>query len=310
MNLYLKLSSQRVIFPYYHTVVDSPKPHLSELGYFRIKGTFINDINFFLTHYRHIGIKDIGNANGNSFHLSFDDGLSEIWTHIAPILLSNNLMATFFINSDFIDNKNLFYRHKISLIINQLKSSPHYIERVSHYFSIDESKVLTYVDKLNNINIIDEIAQKIDIDFKGYLNDCKPYLTLKQLKELKKMGFTIANHGKNHANFNTLNFQAQKKQIEEVNSFLNTNMGVNNYYFSFPFGDHDIKNDFFEWIYQEGNILLSFGVSGIKSDYFEKHLHRIPMEFQNYSAKEIIKFEYFYYLIKAFLGKNKIRRKY
>ena len=53
----------------------------------------------------------------NAFLLSFDDGLKEVFTTIAPILLKKGVPASFFINPCFIDNNELFYRYKISLLI-------------------------------------------------------------------------------------------------------------------------------------------------------------------------------------------------
>ena len=52
--------------------------------------------------------------------LSFDDGLREVYTIIAPILKERGLPATFFITTDFIDNKKLFYRNKASLLIEAI----------------------------------------------------------------------------------------------------------------------------------------------------------------------------------------------
>lgn len=140
------------------------------------------------------------------------------------------------------------------------------------------------------------------------MNDNQPYLTRKQILEMIKMGFVIGNHSKSHPNFRDISFEEQRKQIVAVNQFLKNELNVEDFYFSFPFGDENIKNEFFDFMYDEENIIYSFGVSGIKNDEYTHHLHRIPMEIENFSAEQIIKFEYFYYILKSFFNKNTIKR--
>lgn len=308
LNLYKKVTKQYFILPFYHTVTTTPKPHISEIGYYRDLDDFSKDISFFKNNFKSTSIENLVNPENDTFHLSFDDGLSEIYSEVMPILQKNQIHATVFVNSDFVDNKDMFYRHKISLILNEIKSSKHSLEIMCGHFALDSSKIVSMLNCLTYSTEINKILNLLKIDLKAYLNEIKPYLTSKQLVELKKLGITIGNHSKNHPNFNTLTFQEQKDQVLEVNSFLQNELGVEDLYFSFPFGDHEIKNEFFEWMYDTADIKLSFGVSGIKKDSFNSHLHRIPMEIKGKSAEQIIRKEYLYYIIKAFLGKNIVKR--
>ena len=307
LNFYRNLISSRLILPFYHTVTTRPKPHISELKYYRTKEMFIHDLNFFMNNYKSVPIEAL-NFSSNAFHLSFDDGMSEVFTEIFPLLHQHKIHATFFVNSDFVDNKKMFYKHKISLIISELKKSEYYMQQVSNFLGCDLSETVTYIFNIKNEQIIDEIAAKIHISFADYLRDNTPYLTTDQLKILKKEGFTIGNHSKSHHNFNQLSFQDQKRELAEVNEFLKNKHLAEDLFFAFPFGDHQIENKFFNWMYNEGNIKSSFGVSGLKNDMFQKHHHRILMEYEGHTAEEIIKFEYFYYLLKIPFFKNKIKR--
>src|SRR5690606_19747329 len=101
--------------------------------------------------------------------------------------------------------------------------------------------------------------------------------------------------------------EEQKNEIETVNSFLKQ-MGVDELFFCFPYGDYKIKNELFQWMYQEGEIGKSFGISGLKDDGFSRHHHRILMEHKNFSAEEIIRSEYLYFMLKSAFNKNKIKR--
>ncbi|MGY0408766.1 MAG: polysaccharide deacetylase family protein [Polaribacter sp.] len=309
INMYAYITKQKMILPFYHSVTNKPKAHIKHLDYYRTKNDFKNDITFFLNHYKSIPIKEIKKSNNMFFHLSFDDGLSEVYDEIIPLLKKEKIDASFFINTDFIDNKNMFYRHKISIIIDSIKDSIYNLNKVTNFLSCDKDTIYRRINKIRNDAEIEQIAQLLKIDFKEYLNDFKPYLTKSQLLEIKKMGFTIGNHSKNHPNFKNIPLLEQKKQVLEVNTYLQRELNSKDLYFSFPFGDENIKNDFFEFMYFSEKIIYSFGVSGLKKDEYHNHLHRIPMEYNNLSAKEIIKFEYFYFMLKSILNKNKIERK-
>ena len=78
--------------------------------------------------------------------------------------------------------------------------------------------------------------------------------------------------------------------------------------FAFPFTDLDVKNVFFNGIFDKNkNLEYTFGISGVKLDSFERNLHRIPME-TNFSAKEEIDFESNYFQLKKLFNKNIVKR--
>jgi peptidoglycan/xylan/chitin deacetylase (PgdA/CDA1 family) len=58
---------------------------------------------------------------GGDAQVSFDDGLVECRTVVAPLLARYGQRATFFINTDVIDNKMMMYRHKLALCISRLE---------------------------------------------------------------------------------------------------------------------------------------------------------------------------------------------
>jgi peptidoglycan/xylan/chitin deacetylase (PgdA/CDA1 family) len=83
---------------------------------------FQKDLDYLLKHFEPIDVETLYHFHINKitpekpvFHLTFDDGLKEIYEIVAPILLKKGVPATFFINSGFVDNKTLFYRHQHSL---------------------------------------------------------------------------------------------------------------------------------------------------------------------------------------------------
>lgn len=309
-NLLKLVLPKKLILPCYHEITTKDEAHLLELKYFRKKVDFLNDLIFFEKNYKSISLENISKKPiENQFHLSFDDGMSGIYHNAVPILLKKKFHASVFVNSDFIDNKNMFYRHKISIILTEIKKTKSE-QKISTLLNIKQNKVYVFLQQLkfSDEKTIQEIASSLDINFQEYLTYHKPYLSSEQLIEIKNAGFIIGNHGKSHINFNQLTLDAQKKQVDSVNQFSNDKINQKMDYFSFPFGDQNIKNDFFNYLYDDLKFKASFGVSGIKNDEHEKHYHRILME-TNLTAEQKIINEYFKYILKAPLFKNKIYRK-
>ncbi len=313
------ITSQKIILPFYHTISDKSLPHIKNLYEVRGTKTFIQDLEFLCKHFKPIDLDTLYDiisknvkVNKPVFHITFDDGLKELYSNVAPILKEKGIPATVFLNTDFIDNKGLFFRYKISLIIDNVLRSKTIDQKVYEMLEIPKPSVESLKTKLLELQItdevlIDEIAKSIHLDFKEYLKYNEPYLNRKEIKELSKCGWKFGSHSKNHPFFKNLTLEEQKKQLTESFNFLSKELNINDRYFSFPFSDEGVEAVFFRWLYQN-DCKLSFGISGMKKDAFINHLHRIPFDGINNQANEIIKSEYLYYMIKFFFGKNRIQR--
>jgi peptidoglycan/xylan/chitin deacetylase (PgdA/CDA1 family) len=296
------------ILPFYHAVTDNPPAHIKHLGYYRLLPDFKSDINFLLKYFEPIDIFSIEKNISIGFHLSFDDGLSECYSHILPILLENKLKATFFINSAFVDNKKMFVRHKVGLILDYLYGNYQRVEKLAKFFKVDRKDLFKTVENIYNDSMANEVLSFCKIDIAKYLAEQKPYLTTRQLHELKDAGMVIGAHGYEHLDFSTLTFDNQVQQIIAGNHFLESVLGVNDLLFAFPYGSDRVSMDFFHFLYNDVSVVKSFGIAGMKSDSISRHFHRIAMEYKGVTAEQIFKFEYFYYLLKSPFRKNNIKR--
>ena len=320
LNQLIKLTSQKLILPFYHTISEHRLPHISNLYQIRTKLQFENDLDYLCKHFKPISIQELNDIVYNNqkiikpiFHLTFDDGLKELYTEISPILEKKGIPATFFINTDFVDNKVLFYRYKVSLLIEKINTNNVSNKELSKYFRINENNLDEMKNRLLSFKYIDEptidsIAKLLEVDFTDYLQNQQPYLFKNQIKELITKGFSIGSHSLNHPFFKDLDFDERKRQINESFKYLEKELNVENFYFSFPFSDESVECDFINWLYNNANCKLSFGISGLKHDYTKYHLHRIPFEQASNSVQNIIKGEYLYYVVKSFFNKNKINR--
>jgi peptidoglycan/xylan/chitin deacetylase (PgdA/CDA1 family) len=287
-------TKQRLILPFYHLVSDETPKHVQHLYAARSIERFKEDLDFLLKHYNSISLEELITLNksgkaitDNCFHITFDDGLKEFYTVVAPILKERGVHATVFLNADFIDNAALFYRFKASILFDELQN--------------DELLNLKYADKF----ILDGLANEHKVDFDAYLKKHQPYLTSEQIKELIGEGFTFGGHSKDHPLYKDLDFAEQLSQTQESLATIKSQFNLEYSVFSFPFTDDGVLQQLFNKISEFTD--LTFGCAGIKEDSASNHLQRIPMETSE-SGKEIIKTEYLYCLIKQKVGKNKILR--
>lgn len=286
--------------PFYHIVSNQPCPHIKHLYRVKTENEFEADLDFLLSHYQPIGAADLNDAlngkyNGKRiFLLTFDDGLRECYDVIAPVLLRKGIPAVFFLNSDFIDNRALMFRYKVSLLIEQLNNSN---PQLSQQLKAQRS----------DSQLIQQTAEQLQYSFYDFLKKQQPYLTTTQVQALLKQGFTIGAHSLNHPYYEDITLQEQLNQTIGSLTALQKQFGIKEKLFAFPFTDFGVGRNFFEATLTAQKIDFSFGGAGFKYDVSPRHLQRIAME-QGTTARKIIGAEYLYYLLKMPLFKNTIRR--
>jgi len=259
--------------PFYHLVSDKEPDFVKGLYKPKTVAQFKADLNVFLKYYEPISLEEVIQYNKGeikllkpSFHLTFDDGLANFHEIIAPILKEKNIPATVFLNTAFVDNKDLFYRYK---------------------------KVLK--------------IQHATCNIQNFLKKEKPYLTLKQIKELQKQGFTFGAHSVDHPLYANIDLTEQLKQTKDSLQWITDNLQEKYKAFSFPFYDTDVTKKFFKKM--ENYVDITFGTFGFKKDEITTNLHRLDMEKSTGKAKLFLIKEYLKLLPKKILGKYKIIRK-
>ncbi|MDR0829595.1 MAG: polysaccharide deacetylase family protein [Prevotellaceae bacterium] len=311
----IKTSKQNLIFPFYHAVSNDDLPHIKHLYPIVSSRQFENDIDFFLKNYKAISTIDVIKENCNikekSFVLTFDDGLREFYKTAAPILLRKGIPATCFVNTAFVDNKDMLYRMKASLLIENINKKPFSKSQfcaVQQIFSeYNKPKDLLKIS-YNNRYLLDKIAEIVDVDFQEFLKKQQPYLTSEQIKELINKGFYIGSHSVSHPHYDELDEDTQIQETLNSIYFLKEKFNIKENLFAFPFSDFDVKKSFFDKISQE--IDLSFGTASLKTDTVKTNFQRIAMEVSGYkNAETYIKSEYILFLIKKLLKKHIIYRK-
>jgi hypothetical protein len=321
----IRLTGQKIVLPFYHAVSDESLPHIKNLYTIRSVKKFSEDLDFFLRHYQPVSFSELlelskgsGKVNKPVMALSFDDGLREVHEVIAPILMKKGIPAALFINTAFIDNRDLFFKYKASLIIDRLDKINHpknlYEIINSRLGSTIQSKP-AMIRKILNIsyeekNILDSIAELLDINFNTFLKIRKPYLTIDQIRDLLKKGFEVGTHSMDHPMYFCLSLDEQLRQTIESMKWIIDTFNPGYRFFSFPFIDDGVTADFFDTIYSKDNkmIDLSVGSAGLKKENYPFHLQRIPMEKSTLRARYFVRGEYVYYAFKSLFGRNIVKR--
>ena len=287
------------LIPYYHVVSNERLIHICHLHPYKDERQFTDDVDFLGKRYQPLSPRDLidfarsgKKIKKGSFIITFDDGYSQIFSVVAPILYKKGIPAIFFLASDFIDNRNLGYRNKASIIAEHLRRNPGL--RTGHESALREM-LKTSRDQITErilaipygaATMLDEIAGVLGIDFQEYLRRVQPYLTSPQIRSLMDRGFHFGAHSLDHPLFEALPLQDQLKQTIVSLQFLKNAYGLPYSFFAFPHSDDSIHRDYFREI--ERIVDLSFGTSGIKKDTIATNLQRINFERSLRPASQIL----------------------
>jgi peptidoglycan/xylan/chitin deacetylase (PgdA/CDA1 family) len=240
--------------------------------------------------------------------LSFDDGLAECHNYIAPLLKKKGIPAAFFLNNHFIDNKELFYRYKASLLIDRMKSDSKVLEEVAAYLDIPAKRAVESILLIgqDQVSLLDALMKEAKIDVAGYQKEHPVYMSSKQIMDLVDWGFEIGGHSPAHADFSRLESGEIFTQVRSSVEDLQARFQVNTRYFSFPFTSAGIPTEVIHRLLDEGVAEVLLGTAGLKQTDKTHFIQRIPMEEFEGPARKALKTEYLYYLMKGPFGRNKL----
>jgi peptidoglycan/xylan/chitin deacetylase (PgdA/CDA1 family) len=306
LSLLGRLTRTRLIIPYYHVVSDEDILHVKHLHQYKTIRQFEEDMDSLLRIYSPVSLSEVLRCRKEGrplpekgFLLTFDDGYREMSDIVAPILLKKGINATFFVNTAFIDNKELSSLNKASLIVEQSQKSwsADFEKRLadpvrSHLIRFHDIASAILAMGYQQKEWLEELATRMGIDVREYLLVNEPYLTSPQIKKLIEDGFTVGSHSIDHPMYSSLSLEEQLHQTIEsvrvVREMFHLSYGV----FAFPFSDHGISKEFFVRLARSGLIDVSFGTAGLIEDGIPNHLQRFSLEQPMDTAERIIAFQY------------------
>jgi len=316
------VKSTRLFSFYYHVVSNEEVPHVKNLYAHKTIREFRDDLDFLLRHFAPISMAELLDLVNRGcpfprkrFLLTFDDGFREMHDIVAPILIEKGVSATFFVNTAFIDNNEMCYLNKASLLVEKLDRArsttlEQAITALLHSKGVMSQDARSGILSINykGKSLLEEIADVMDVDFSSYLATNQPYLKAKQISSLIEDGFSIGAHSIDHPLYSSLSLAEQVNQtITSVSSIRNTfnlNYGV----FAFPHGDNNVSQEYFTQVDSYGLIDLSFGTAGLLEDSAPRNIQRVNLENPRCPAETILSYNQARRLKHVLMGKAMIAR--
>lgn len=297
----------KLLVVYYHLVSDDHSLHIKHLYQHKKVKDLTDDLEFLLKLYTPLKLQDvIAWVKGdeirlpeNCFLLTFDDGFREVHDVIAPILVKEGVPAAVFITSMFLDNMEMNYRNKASLLVEKIQNGISSAKEkeirniiLQHGLSFhDISQGILNIDYQNR-EALNKIADVIQFDFGQYLRQTQPYLTSDQIQKLISQGFGIGAHSIDHPYYSELSIEEQVRQTLESVKTIRDKFQLNYGAFAFPHHDRGVSKDFFKRINNSGLVDITFSTGGLSQRGLQTNRQRISLENPLRPAKEIIAWQY------------------
>jgi len=274
----------------YHVVSDEYLPHIRNLYAYKSAAQFERDLlslkrNYHLISYPELieslaGGKRVG---PDSVMLTFDDGYRELFSEIRPLLLKHEIAGTFFVSTGFIDNRNMYYRNKVSLCIEEIlqsgrKRKSAQLKEINRVFGQKLKNPKAFARWIKSFqpseeDRIDRVSSILGIDIRRYLKEQRPYLSSDEVKLLVSDGFTVGAHGRLHHRLGLLGEdEIEEEVIGSCREIMNLT-GRDHLPFAFPFTGWDIDSQFLEDLLSKYPFIkMIFGVRGDNQRFIKDRL--------------------------------------
>jgi len=218
----------------YHQINNEFIPQSHMPGSFINLKVFINQIEYLKKNYEIIPLPELlkmlneKNIKGKFIALTFDDGdkSNEL---IVPILVREQLPATFFLNTAYLGNEQAdFCRIFNYLYHNPLKKHLLTNEIINNYEQIFVTKDKNlYEDTVNSINSL----------YNNIIAEDYFYTNYNFIEKLDDSLFTIALHGHEHHRFSLMTYECQMNSLKQNQQIL-MDFKTFDPVFSLPFGGY------------------------------------------------------------------------
>lgn len=299
MSKLIDKSHQNAICLLYHTIKTENSFHTNHLFHTKTIDELEWELDAvagyfeFVTVEEFLKVKQDPSNNRRVCLLSFDDGLLECKTLIAPLLLKKQIPAIFFFNPEFAKGEKIFFRHLVSYTIAQINQKNHLTDQKKK-----ELFAKLNLFKWSQENELKEFIFQLDNQIFAEFSKLKLFCSVEELLWLRSQGFALGLHTANHPLLTDLTLE---EQIEQVRNGIELLQDERIKCFAFPFTDYGIRNDLMAVL--EKLFDCSFGCAGLQTSSYKNHFQRIPMDDGSLGSIEKLKEEYLYYSLKKSIGK-------
>jgi len=258
ISIYQTVYQRDFFIFFYHVISDQPLLHVKHLYAYKSAQMFENDLiyllkNNFVATYEQLAnhLQGRTSLRPNSVILSFDDGFSECFSVVRPLLLKYEVPCTFFITTDLIDNQKMDNSTKVSLIIEKIVTSDpawkqdafRVLFDISGVPISDEMEFINWIKRIQFTDgeLINQLCDVLEIDIAKYLRIQKPFMTKKEIRTLASDGFTIGAHSKSHSLFYKLSEKDIEMEIVESCRIIHGITHEECVPFAFPFSGNGVN---------------------------------------------------------------------
>ena len=236
---------------------------------------FKNQLNYLIKNFNFISMEDLiehvhfnKDLPQNSALLTFDDGYKDHFDNVLPILMEFNLKGSFFVPIENIQNNTLLDVNKLHLILASSEIETIYklfLETVSSKLILDlpqsiefyknkflkpgrfDDQYTSFIKSMLQFGLPEDVRKKIiDLLFIELLNTPEEilsnelYMTIDQLKFMKKSGMHIGLHGFSHIWLGKASIELQLSEIQKSFNYLKSNRLINNLWsMCYPYGSYN-----------------------------------------------------------------------
>jgi peptidoglycan/xylan/chitin deacetylase (PgdA/CDA1 family) len=293
-----------VVFMCYHMVSDTRVAHLKHYPFL---GTaeFERDLTTLEARFPYVSYEQAlerrSRADGRSdtsVCITFDDGFAECASVVRPILLRHRATCIFFIITDLIDNRTIFFETLSSLCIEAiLRHPPATVEEIvrdldlqRHLPAAGDAQYATLPAEMvkhweqfeprlrplliwlltippEDAALLDKLCERLQVDAAGYVGKVRPFLSAEQIRQLRADGFTIGAHSMSHRRLQNLPRAEAEREIVESCRIIHELTGQSSVPFAFPyFGDGLDRAWLAQLREQHPFIGLFFDTRGLRQD--------------------------------------------
>ncbi len=265
----------------------------SEIGSALEISDFIAQINFLNEKYSIISLsKLIAYLKGevsialNSCVISFDDGYTEHYQNVFPVLNKLKLPAVFFIVGDCISGtKKVRWLDKFYYILDNTpyqKNSSKFNEIISAFYKTETKQDDSY--KLNKLKtfirnssekdeIIDCLSSALNVRLNLDMLNKKLYLSKEYISEMLNNGMEFGAHSMSHPDLSTITLENAKEEIVDSGIIVKDLTHKEEIPFAYPFGGQETYNENLIKMLKKNNFSCSLtsipGINDVNTSLFE-----------------------------------------
>ncbi len=249
-----RLRSRRLVVLNYHRV-NSPSA-VTEVDKGVLDATpesLDRQLTLLKTHFTPIGLGDLlEHLDGaplppNPALVSFDDGYRDNHDHALPVLLRHGISATFFIATDYVDGRRLYWWDRISWIVKHAEQSRFAIEYPEHMEVNVETagaewrlhRIVKIWKGLDLERFLDELADAArapwDAPTEARLVD-ELVMTWDHVRALRRAGMDVGSHTRSHRVLQTLTPSELSEELSGSRECMEAALGESIHAVAYPVG--------------------------------------------------------------------------